>query len=100
MYRLTPSLSVIVLVAGTVELVDRCMEKLLAVKSMRPGTEVTLCVDDITSVVLRARELFLAQPMLLEVSAYPHTLTRKLFVWANVGSESYLVCCTVHSRDC
>ncbi|CAM9348469.1 unnamed protein product, partial [Sphacelaria rigidula] len=49
------------------EVVNRCIEKLLAVMSMRPGTEVALPAADITLVVQQAREVFLAQPMLLEV---------------------------------
>lgn len=52
---------------SVVEVVDRCIANLLAVKSMRPGTEVNLPGADITTVVQRAREVFLAQPMLLEV---------------------------------
>lgn len=51
------------------EVVERCIAKLLSVKSMRPGTEVALPGDDIAVVVKRAREVFLAQPMLLEVCA-------------------------------
>lgn len=49
------------------EVVDRCLSGLVAVKTSRPGTEVPLKEDDIAIVVKRAREVFLAQPMLLEV---------------------------------
>ena len=47
--------------------VEDCISKLMSVKSMRPGTEVALPGNDIAIVVKRAREVFLAQPMLLEV---------------------------------
>lgn len=47
--------------------VEECIDKLLSVKCMRPGTEVVLPAEDIAIVVKRAREVFLAQPMLLEV---------------------------------
>ena len=46
---------------------EDCITKLLSVKSQRPGTEVALPGEDIAIVVKRAREVFLAQPMLLEV---------------------------------
>lgn len=48
---------------------EECITKLLSVKSQRPGTEVALPGEDIAIVVKRAREVFLAQPMLLEVCA-------------------------------
>ncbi len=48
-------------------IVEECITKLLSVKSQRPGTEVALPGEDIAAVVKRAREVFLAQPMLLEV---------------------------------
>ncbi|CAN0327583.1 unnamed protein product, partial [Discosporangium mesarthrocarpum] len=48
-------------------MVDRCITKLVAVKSMRPGTEVCLPEEDIMRIVKRSREVFLSQPMLLEV---------------------------------
>lgn len=48
-------------------IVEECIAKLLSVKSQRPGTEVALPGEDIAIVVKRAREVFLAQPMLLEV---------------------------------
>lgn len=50
--------------------VEECIDKLLSVKCMRPGTEVILPAEDIAVVVKRAREVFLAQPMLLEVCLF------------------------------
>ena len=49
--------------------VDECINKLLSVKTQRPGTEVALPEADISSIVQRSRALFLDQPMLLEVRA-------------------------------
>lgn len=51
-------------------IVEDCITKLLSVKSQRPGTEVALPGEDIAIVVKRAREVFLAQPMLLEVCVH------------------------------
>ena len=52
------------------EVVEGCISKLMSVKSMRPGTEVALTADEIAVVVKRAREVFLSQPMLLEVCIF------------------------------
>eukprot|EP01040_Poterioochromonas_malhamensis_P007346 gene7346-7927_t len=49
--------------------IDQAIKSLLAVKSSPPGTEVNLPEDLIVKVVRSAREIFLQQPMLLEVSA-------------------------------
>jgi serine/threonine-protein phosphatase PP1 catalytic subunit len=48
--------------------VDKIIEKLLAVKNARPGTEVNLPEEDIMWLCRRCREIFLSQPMLLEVA--------------------------------
>ncbi|CAM9169476.1 unnamed protein product [Chrysoparadoxa australica] len=48
--------------------VDESITKLLAVKSMRPGTEVTLKEEHISLIVRASRSVFLGQPMLLEVN--------------------------------
>lgn len=45
---------------------------------MRPGTEVALPAADITLVVQQAREVFLAQPMLLEVC-----IKKAAWVWSS-----------------
>jgi len=48
--------------------VDDCIAKLLSVRSSTPGTEVNLPEEAIIRVVKAARETFLQQPMLLEIS--------------------------------
>jgi serine/threonine-protein phosphatase PP1 catalytic subunit len=49
--------------------VDNAIKTLLSVKSSPPGTEVNLPEDLIVRIVRAAREIFLQQPMLLEISA-------------------------------
>ncbi|CAM9634844.1 unnamed protein product [Phaeothamnion confervicola] len=50
-------------------IVDASIEKLVEVKLQRPGTEVQLPEADIVRIVRRCREVFLQQPMLLEVAS-------------------------------
>eukprot|EP01031_Cornospumella_fuschlensis_P050073 gene50073-61281_t len=49
--------------------VDTAIKSLLAVKNAPPGTEVNLPEDLIVKLVRAAREIFLQQPMLIEVTA-------------------------------
>mmetsp|Transcript_40950 Transcript_40950/g.81459 ORF Transcript_40950/g.81459 Transcript_40950/m.81459 type:complete len:306 (-) Transcript_40950:295-1212(-) len=49
--------------------VDQAIRSLLSVKSSPPGTEVNLSEDLIVKIVRAAREIFINQPMLLEVRA-------------------------------
>eukprot|EP00598_Pedospumella_elongata_P006227 CAMPEP_0184983522 /NCGR_PEP_ID=MMETSP1098-20130426/12696_1 /TAXON_ID=89044 /ORGANISM="Spumella elongata, Strain CCAP 955/1" /LENGTH=305 /DNA_ID=CAMNT_0027507349 /DNA_START=169 /DNA_END=1086 /DNA_ORIENTATION=- len=49
--------------------VDQAIRSLLSVKNSPPGTEVNLSEDLIVKLVRAAREIFLQQPMLLEVRA-------------------------------
>lgn len=48
---------------------DFAIEKLISVKSSSPGTEVNLPEDLLIKIVRASREIFMQQPMLLEVSA-------------------------------
>mmetsp|Transcript_24824 Transcript_24824/g.34056 ORF Transcript_24824/g.34056 Transcript_24824/m.34056 type:complete len:309 (+) Transcript_24824:52-978(+) len=49
--------------------VDNAIKSLLSVRTMPPGTEVNLPEDLIIRVVKAAREIFIQQPMLIEVHA-------------------------------
>ena len=49
--------------------VDEVIDKLLSVKGWRPGKEVVLAEDEIKGIWLQAREIFMQQPCLLELSA-------------------------------
>lgn len=49
--------------------IDNAIKSLLSVKTAPPGTEVNLPEETIVKIVRAAREIFLQQPMLLEVSA-------------------------------
>ena len=53
----------------TVDPVDALITQLLSVKDATPGTQVELDEGAITNVVRAAREIFLQQPMLLELTA-------------------------------
>jgi len=50
-------------------MVDACIAKLLTVRTEQPGSEVVLPEEDIVALCRKAREIFLSQPMLLEVRA-------------------------------
>jgi serine/threonine-protein phosphatase PP1 catalytic subunit len=54
---------------GFDEELDNAIAALLAVQDLPPGTEVNLSEDVLTKLVRVARDIFLQQPMLLEVSA-------------------------------
>mmetsp|Transcript_7292 Transcript_7292/g.21534 ORF Transcript_7292/g.21534 Transcript_7292/m.21534 type:complete len:326 (+) Transcript_7292:258-1235(+) len=49
--------------------VDAVLEKLLAVRGERPGKQVALEDNEIRMLCIRAREVFMAQPILLELEA-------------------------------
>lgn len=49
--------------------IDKIIEKLLSVKGSKPGKQVNLLESEIQSVVTRAREIFISQPILLELEA-------------------------------
>jgi serine/threonine-protein phosphatase PP1 catalytic subunit len=51
------------------DFLDGAISSLLSVKSSPPGTEVNLPEDQIIKVVRAAREVFLSQPVLVEVNA-------------------------------
>ena len=49
--------------------VDSIIEKLLSVRGARPGKQVNLTETEIRGLCLQAREVFLAQPILVELEA-------------------------------
>jgi len=49
--------------------IDKIIEKLLSVKGSKPGKQVNLLENEIQSLVTRAREIFISQPILLELEA-------------------------------
>jgi len=49
--------------------VDKIIEKLLSVKGSKPGKQVNLLESEITALVTKAREVFISQPILLELEA-------------------------------
>lgn len=49
--------------------VDKILEKLLSVKGSKPGKQVNLLESEIQGLVTKAREIFISQPILLELEA-------------------------------
>jgi hypothetical protein len=49
--------------------IDGMIDQLLQARNKRPGTPVELSVQDATNLCNQAREVFLSQPMLLELGA-------------------------------
>jgi serine/threonine-protein phosphatase PP1 catalytic subunit len=49
--------------------VDNIIEKLLSVRGARPGKQVNLTETEIRGLCLHSREVFLSQPILLELEA-------------------------------
>jgi serine/threonine-protein phosphatase PP1 catalytic subunit len=49
--------------------VDKILEKLLSVKGSKPGKQINLLESEIQGLVTRAREVFISQPILLELEA-------------------------------
>lgn len=49
--------------------VDRVIDKLLEVRGCKPGKQVNLAESDIRSLCVKARDIFISQPILLELEA-------------------------------
>jgi serine/threonine-protein phosphatase PP1 catalytic subunit len=49
--------------------IDKIIEKLLSVKGSKPGKQVNLLESEVTGLVTKAREIFISQPILLELEA-------------------------------
>ena len=49
--------------------VDSIIDKLLEVRGSRPGKQVNLTEQEVTGLCTKAREIFMSQPMLLELEA-------------------------------
>ena len=49
--------------------IDQCLHKLLEVRGGKPGKQVSLPENDIKGICLKVREIFMSQPILLELEA-------------------------------
>lgn len=49
--------------------VDSVIERLLEVRGSRPGKQVNLAENEVKSLCHKAREIFMSQPVLLELEA-------------------------------
>ena len=67
--------------------VDNIIEQLLAVRGARPGRQVNLTENEIRWLCIKSREIFIQQPVLLELEA-PIKICGKRFTFSlpNVGS--------------
>ena len=49
--------------------VDKILEKLLDVRGSKPGKQVNLSENEIKGLIAKSRDIFINQPMLLELEA-------------------------------
>lgn len=49
--------------------IDKTISKLLEVKGSKPGKQVNLAENEIKALCMAAREIFISQPILLELEA-------------------------------
>lgn len=49
--------------------IDRIIDKLLEVRGCKPGKQVNLAESDIRTLCVKARDIFISQPILLELEA-------------------------------
>jgi len=49
--------------------IDKILDKLLEVRGSKPGKQVNLSEKDIKSLCIKARDIFIDQPILLELEA-------------------------------
>jgi len=49
--------------------VDKIIDKLLEVRGSKPGKQVNLAESEIRGLCVKAREIFISQPILLELEA-------------------------------
>jgi serine/threonine-protein phosphatase PP1 catalytic subunit len=67
---MNPTLHLIKMVTSNTELdVDSIIEKLIEVRGCRPGKQVNLTEQEVRNLCIRAREIFISQPVLLELEA-------------------------------
>ena len=49
--------------------IDKILDKLLEVRSSKPGKQVNLSEKDVRGLCMNARDIFIEQPILLELEA-------------------------------
>ena len=49
--------------------IDSVIERLLEVRGSRPGKQVNLAENEVRALCMKAREIFMSQPVLLELEA-------------------------------
>ena len=65
--------------------VDSIIQRLLEVRGSRPGRQVQLAEHEIRGLCLKAREIFMSQPILLELEA-PIKICGMLIFISNISS--------------
>lgn len=81
--------------------IDLIISKLLEVRGARPGKNVQLSEVDIRNLCLKSREIFLSQPILLELEAPlkicgEFTLQRENCSGARFGFVVYMTCMYIY----
>lgn len=64
--------------------VDKILEKLLDVRGSKPGKQVNLSENEIKGLIAKSRDIFINQPMLLELEA-PIKICGFFFFWIFVN---------------
>lgn len=71
--------------------IDHIIEQLLAVRGARPGRQVNLTENEIRWLCIKSREIFISQPVLLELEA-PIKICGRLFVFLDTLPIFVLSC--------
>ena len=69
MEKTTPNTNATESAANTDIDVDKIIEKLLEVKDKKPGKQVNLTEQEIKGLCIKSREIFVSQPILVELEA-------------------------------
>lgn len=69
--------------------VDHIIEQLLSVRGARPGRQVNLTENEIRFLCVKSREIFIQQPVLLELEA-PIKICGK-YLLPRCGGQTYFV---------
>ncbi len=78
--------------------VDSIITRLLEVRGSRPGKQVQLLETEIRGLCMKAREIFISQPILLELEA-PIKICGTFLLSINNASISYFLLVRRYSRS-
>lgn len=67
---------------------DSIIDRLLEVRGSRPGKQVQLLETEIRYLCTKAREIFISQPILLELEAPIKVSSQRAFLWRSASTIS------------